>query len=91
MKKNLIFNKEIMTNVWGRTILTIVLFFIPVGQFYAGLIAFPLFLVPSIGQEGQFMGYTFAYFYPKTPLVVLIFIIYYLLIFYIYEYIKIKK
>jgi hypothetical protein len=90
MKKKLIFTEEMVKTIWTKTMLTTLLFFIPVGQFYAALIAFPLFLIPSIGQESEFMGYTFAYFYPKNILIIPIFVIYYLLVFYIYEYIKVK-
>ena len=91
MKEKLIFTEEMVKNIWTKTMLTTLLFFIPIGQFYAALIAFPLFLIPSIGQESELMGYTFAYFYPKNLLIIPIFVIYYLLVFYIYEYIKVKR
>ncbi len=87
MKEKLIFTEEMVKNILTKTILTTLLFFIPIGQFYAAFIAFPLFLIPSIDQD---IGYTFAYFYPKNLLIIPIFVIYYLLVFYIYEYIKVK-
>jgi ABC-type arginine/histidine transport system permease subunit len=73
-----------------KTILTTLLLLIPIAQFYAALIAFPLFLFPGISQSSALMEYTFGYFYPKSPLTVLIFVIYYLLFFYICEYRKEK-
>jgi hypothetical protein len=68
-----------------RSAIAMVLFFIPILQIYSAAVAFPLFLHPAINAESAYMGYTFAYFFPKSPVTVAIFAIYYLAAFYVVE------
>lgn len=61
------------------------MFFLPLGQLYAAFYAIPLFIFHFINSESAYMGYTFAYFYPKSMLTILLFFIYYLVFFYLIE------
>lgn len=77
--------KEQMSKVLNRFLVALGLLFIPVAQFYSALVAFPLFMHPSINTASPYMEYTFGYFIPKSPVTVAIFAIYYFVVFYIIE------
>lgn len=83
--KKIVLKNPITIKVIEKTILLSLLLFIPIVQLYPTLIAFPLFLFPEINKS---MAWVFIYFYPKSFLTILIFVIYYFLVFYIYELFK---
>lgn len=83
--KKIVLNNPIAIKVIEKTILLTLSLYVPILQFLPSLIAFPLFLLPEINKP---MEVIFIYFYPKSFLTVIIFIIYYLLVVYIYEFIK---
>jgi len=74
-----------------KSALCMVLLFIPIGQFYSLFYALPLFILPPINSSSPFMGYTFAYFFPKSIFTVLLFGVYYFFLFYLIERHREKK
>ncbi len=83
--------EKIIEKVAIKTILFTIMILLPIVQLFAALIASPLFISSRISQNSDLMGYTFAFFYPKSPITVLIFFIYYLVFFLIWEYIQEKR
>jgi len=78
-------SKATMIKIIKKAILLTLLLFIPILQFYPTLIALPLFLFPEINKS---MAWIFVYFYPNSFLTIIIFVIYYFLVFYLYEFFK---
>lgn len=85
LSKYLKLPEENVQKVLKKTFYFMLLLILPLGQFYAALYAIPLFAFPFINSTSQYMGYTFAYFYPKSLLTILLFAVYYLILFYLIE------
>lgn len=73
-----------------RAAIAFVFLFLPVLQFYSLLVALPLMLIPVLNSASKYMEYTFLYFYPKHPLSIGGFAIYYLCIFYALDFFRKK-
>ena len=85
LSKYLKISEKSVKKVLKKTAYFMLLLFLPLTQFYAALYAIPLFAFPFINSTSEYMGYTFAFFYPKSILTVLLFITYYLVLFYLME------
>jgi ABC-type arginine/histidine transport system permease subunit len=77
--------KERIRTVVKKSVIALVLLFIPIAQLYSAFIAIPLFMHHAINSNSPYMEYTFAYFFPKSPITIAIFAIYYLAVFYVIE------
>ncbi len=68
-----------------KSILCWILLFIPILQVPSLLIASPLFIFLQIITSSDYMGFTFAYVYPKGIIIIILFWLYYVIFFYVLE------
>ena len=68
-----------------RSAIAMVLLFTPGMQLFSAAVAFPLFMLPCIATNSDYMAYTLVYFFPKSSATTAIFAIYYFAVFYILE------
>ena len=88
--QKLILPKERIKIVLKKSVIALVLLFIPIVQIYSVFVAFPLFFLPFTSSK-KYMEFTFAFMFPNSTVSIAIFAVYYLAVFYLIELINLAR